>query len=195
MAAARPELERTMQLSGQSWYAVRVKYRMENGVNVILQEKGYEGFLPIYRVRKNWSDRTKSLDLPLFPGYVFCRMGESACGMIITTPGVIQVVAFGKRPYSIPDSEIESIKRIGLFADPRPTTYCAIGQRVRIKEGPLTGVTGILKEMKNGRRFIVSLESIAKSISIEVDESVVCAVDESVVCAVNDNGTQCDGPS
>lgn len=166
------------QFSPQAWYAIQVKYQMEKIVASMLEGKGYEKFLPMYTVRKRWSDRIQSVELPLFPGYIFCRMGETARGMIKSTPGIIQIVAFGGRPYPISDLDIDAMRRISLLGSPHPTSYCTIGQRVRIEHGPLSGITGILKQVRNGHILIVSVDMITKSVSISVDECAVCPAGE-----------------
>src|SRR5271157_5027662 len=74
---------------GNSWYAIRVRSKFENAASVVLNGKGYEAFLPTYRSRRSWSDRVKELDLPLFPGYLFCRFDvRDRLLPILTTPGV-----------------------------------------------------------------------------------------------------------
>src|SRR5450755_3293089 len=106
------------------WYAVRVQGKFENVASVILREKGFEEFLPVYRARRQWSDRVKQLDLPLFPGYLFCRI-EIAAGLlpIVTTPGFLGIVSAGRHPLQISESEIhavQSVVRSGLTAAPYP---------------------------------------------------------------------------
>src|SRR5580704_5645490 len=91
------------------WFAVRVK--------------GFEEFLPLYRDRRRWSDRFKWIELPLFPGYVFCRLDSENRLPILTIPGVLHFVGIGKTPVPIDDSEITAIQMAtgsGLFAEPWP---------------------------------------------------------------------------
>src|SRR5882757_2803627 len=96
----------------ESWFAIQSAPKAEKKVAECLTHKGYRCFLPLYRSQRKWSDRTKVLELPLFPGYVFCRMRKDVSAPIRATPGVIRIVGFGDKPYPIPDSEIESLQQI-----------------------------------------------------------------------------------
>ena len=94
------------------WYALHVRPRFEKHVQTHLEEKGYEVFCPTYSVKRQWSDRVKSLDFPLFPGYVFCRFSVHARLPILVTPGVNQVVGAGKTPIMVDESELMTIRRV-----------------------------------------------------------------------------------
>jgi transcription antitermination factor NusG len=91
-----------------SWYAIRVRSKFERAVSIALSGKGYHEYLPLYRSRRTWSDREKDLDLPLFPGYVFCRFDVQVRLPILTTPGVISIIGMGKIPVAVPDTEIDA---------------------------------------------------------------------------------------
>ena len=80
------------------WYALRIQSRLASFASTTLRGKGYQEFLPLYRSRRRWSDRTKELELPLFPGYLFCQFDVNDRLPILTTPGVIGIVGFGKIP-------------------------------------------------------------------------------------------------
>jgi transcription antitermination factor NusG len=97
--------------SGLSWFALNTRFRYEDYVAKQLGAKGYEILLPVYRCRRRWSDRMKNVDLPLFPGYLFCRFDANDRLPILTTPGMIQVVGFGKTPVPVEESEIVAIQR------------------------------------------------------------------------------------
>ena len=94
------------------WYALRVKPRWESVVAANLRCKGYEPFVPIYRVSRRWSDRVKTIDMPLFSGYLFCRFDLRARLPILITPGVNFIVGAGKIPEPISDAEIEAIRAV-----------------------------------------------------------------------------------
>jgi transcription antitermination factor NusG len=145
-----------------------------------LLNKGYEGFLPLYRQKSRWSDRIKEIQLPLFPGYLFCRFDVNKRLPILITPGVIQVVGIGKTPHPVDESEISALQSIvlsGLQTEPR--SYLNIGQRVRVELGPLSGVEGILTAMKGYSRLVVSVSLLQRSVSVEIDESWVVPVSTS----------------
>src|SRR5690349_21112610 len=124
---------------------MRVKSRTEQLVATMAEHKGYENFLPLYPTKRRWSDRVKTVEQPLFPGYVFCRLNPQHRLPLLTIPGVMHLVGIGKVPAPIEDEEISSIQaalRSGLKIEPWP--YLKVGQRVRLEQGPLAGLEGIL---------------------------------------------------
>ena len=167
----RPEMTATQ------WYGVRTKANHEKTAAAVLDAKGYQQFLPVYRVRRKWSDRTVETSLPLFPGYVFCRFDGRFRMPIESTPGVVSIVGFGGLPAAIPENEIhavESALRSGLAAQPCP--FIREGQRIRVKSGILEGLEGILLKKKSEWRVVVSIEMLQRSLSVEVDPDSISAL-------------------
>jgi transcription antitermination factor NusG len=153
------------------WFALRIKARREKLVAASLRSKGYEEFLPLYHCRRHWSDRIKTLQLPLFPGYVFCRFDLHHRLPILVTPGVMLIVGCAKVPLPVEDSEIAALQAIvksGLKAEPCP--YLRIGQRVRIEQGSLEGLEGILLALKP-QRLVVSVTILQRSVAVEIEET------------------------
>jgi len=136
-----------------------------------LRGKGYEEFLPLYRSRRRWSDRVKQLDLPLFPGYLFCRFDpHDRLLPILTTPGMIGIVGAGRTPIPVPDEEIEAVRRIlrsGLAAQPWP--FLGAGCAVYIERGPLAGLQGVITKADKVDRLIVSVNLLQRSVAVEID--------------------------
>ena len=156
------------------WYAIRVKSKFEAVASAALSGKGYEPFLPLYRSRRRWSDRVKQVNLPLFPGYVFCRFDVGTRLPVLTTPGVISVVGYGREPVAIDEGEIAAVRAIiasGLPAMPWP--FLRTGNRVLIEEGPLGGIEGIVLSMKKECRLIVSVTMLQRSMGVEIDRAWV----------------------
>jgi transcription antitermination factor NusG len=154
----------------RNWYAVRVRPNLEKSVCDFLQTKGLEAFLPTYQEPRNWSDRVKILNLPLFPGYLFCRTNDDRRLPILTTPGVRDIVGFGKTPAPIPEFEIDAVRRfIHCDLKVKPWPFLRIGQKVTIQKGPLSGIEGILQEFKGGCRVVVSISLLQRSIAAELD--------------------------
>ena len=152
------------------WFAVRVKPQAERTVSAMARYKGIDEFLPLYKARRRWSDRFKWVELPLFPGYVFCRLEGESRLPILTIPGVLHFVGIGKIPVPIDDVEIAAIQastQSGLLAEPWP--FLNVGDRVRIEEGPLSGVQGILLEVRKKQRIIVSVSLLKRSMAIEIE--------------------------
>jgi transcription antitermination factor NusG len=154
-----------------SWYALRIRSGLSNVASATLRGKGYEDFLPLYRSRRRWSDRIKELELPLFPGYLFCRFDVGDRLMpILTTPGVIGIVGAGKTPVPVGDEEIEAIRAIlrsGLAAQPWP--FLGIGAKVYVERGPLAGVEGIITNADKAYRLVVSVSLLQRSVAVEID--------------------------
>jgi transcription antitermination factor NusG len=159
---------------GLSWFAVRVRSNFERIAVTHLRERGYEEFAPSHKTERHWSDRKKEVDQFLFPGYVFCRFNPQNRLPVLTAPGVVDVVGWGRVPAPIPDEEIERVRRMvqsGLLVSPWP--YLELGQAVLIERGPLAGMEGILVEVKGRCRLVVSINLLKRSISAEVERSCV----------------------
>src|SRR3972149_4365231 len=118
-----------------------------------LQRRGFEEFLPLFKIRRRWSDRIKELEMPLFCRYVFCRFHAEDRLRVLTTPGVEYVVGTGKVPDPISDDQIaalEAVMKSGAGAQPWP--FLHTGQWVRIEAGTLAGLEGILQGFRGRRR-------------------------------------------
>jgi len=152
------------------WYGIRTRSNHESVAALVLSGKGYDPYLPLYRVRRRRADAIVESEHPLFPGYLFCRFDAKKRLPVLMTSGVISVLGFGKEPAPIPDEEIEAVKavlRSGLPAE--PCAYLREGQRVRVTLGSLDGVEGILVRKKNKSRMVVSVTMLQRSISVEID--------------------------
>jgi transcription antitermination factor NusG len=160
-----------------AWYGVRTRSNYEKVTADMLSAKGYEAYLPIYRARRRWSDRAVERELPLFPGYLFCRFDPMRRLPILTTPGVVSVISNAKVPIPIPEVEISAIRTAIESGFPvTPCAYLKEGQHVRVREGPLEGVEGILIRKKNDWRIVLSVEMLQRSVSIEIDRESVTAI-------------------
>ena len=146
-----------------AWFAVQTRPRWEKFVKHALEGKGFEAFLPSYKSRRRWSDRIKELDLPLFAGYLFCRVSIQERRLaVLTTPGVRQIVGVGGGPIAVSQSEIDAVRAIvtsGLAT--RPWPFVGMGDRVRLRGGSLDGVEGILIATKTRHRLVVSVETLS----------------------------------
>ena len=156
------------------WFAIRVRSQYEKITAVVLRNKGYEEFAPMYRSRRYWSDRVKELDLPLFPGYIFCRFDLLHRLPVLTSPGIVSIVGLGKNPEPVEDQEIARIRAIvnsGALAYPWP--FLRSGQKIAITRGPLSGVEGFLVSFKNQYRLVVSITLLQRSVAAEVDRDSI----------------------
>jgi transcription antitermination factor NusG len=163
-------IENAQDIDRYPWFAVRVRSNHERIAAAHLRERGYEEFSPSWKTERRWSDRTKEIDQFLFPGYVFCRLNPLDRLPVLSAPGVVDLVGFGKIPAPVPDQEIETVRRMvqsGLFVMPWP--FLELGHRILIERGPLAGVEGILDEVKGKCRLVVSVQLLQRSVSAEVD--------------------------
>jgi transcription antitermination factor NusG len=152
------------------WYAVHVQSRFEAVASATLRAKGYEEFLPLYRSVRRWSDRRKQLDLPLFPGYLFCRFDADRMLPILTTPGVVRILSAGKKPIPVAEDEIASVRRILASGYPaQPWPFLAIGSKVYLNGGPLAGLHGIVTSTDKNYRLVVSVGILQRSVAVEID--------------------------
>ena len=152
------------------WYALCVRPRYEKLANLMLTNKGYETLLPLYKCRRRRPDRYREIQLPMFPGYLFCQFDPNVRLPILTTPGVLHVVGSGRAPIPIDRVELEAVRHLAdseLLAEPHP--YLEVGQKVYIQEGPLVGTVGILLAKKNSHRLIVSVTLLRRAVAVEID--------------------------
>ena len=160
--------------SREQWYALALRTRFEKVVALHLRGKGYEAYLPTYRSRRHWSDRIKEIELPLFPGYIFCKFDVTDRLPVLVIPGVRSIVSFGGEPMPVPETEIISVQRIvnsGLHYGPWPGIHAS--QTVRVKEGPLRGLEGTVTRVKENYHLIVSINMLRRSVSVEIDRACV----------------------
>lgn len=153
------------------WYAAYTSSNRENSVAEQLARRSVEHFLPVYQAVHQWKDRRVRLNLPLFPGYVFVRIALRDRLQVLQIPGVANLVGFNGTPAPLPQEQIDTLRTglaCGACAEPHP--YLAVGHRVFVKTGPFAGMEGFLVRRKNRKRFVISLDSILRSLAVEVDE-------------------------
>jgi transcription antitermination factor NusG len=156
------------------WYALYVRSRHEKVVEGGLKGKGYTAFSPFYRTKRKRVDRIASVDVPLFPGYVFCLFDSNKRLPILTTPGIVGIVGPGNRPEPVDDAEIASIRTLALSGRPvQPWPFLRSGQRVRLQSGPLLGAEGIFLRVKDDYHLVVSITLLQRSVSVVVDKDAV----------------------
>ncbi|MSO55845.1 MAG: UpxY family transcription antiterminator [Acidobacteria bacterium] len=159
---------------GVDWYAIWTRSRHEHVVRDQISRKSYEAFLPTITRWSRWKDRKKKIDWPLFPGYCFARFDPAEAVGILKCTGVVNIVSFEGKPASIPEDEIESIRRLvtsELQYDPCPLIH--EGMMVEVKHGALKGVIGRLVRKGAHARLILSVELIGQGVSVEVDAADV----------------------
>ena len=152
------------------WFAILAKSGREKSASLLLESGGYECYVPTSKYRRHWSDRIKEIELPLFPGYFFCRMNPVNRLPVLITPGVIQIVGVGRTPIPVEEEEIAAIQRVGKSGlATMPWPYLEVGHVARIEEGPLRGLTGIVVKIKSGMKLVLSVSLLQRSVAVEID--------------------------
>ena len=151
------------------WFALYVRSRFEKRVDEQLSRAGVESFLPLVEETHVWSDRRKRVLAPLFPGYVFVRTDLKDRVAILQTDGVVRFVSIGNQVSRVPDNQIEWVKiLIGQPDKIHRAEYVSVGERVRVIAGVFRGMEGTISQVKGSTRVVISLDTIAQAVSIDV---------------------------
>jgi transcription antitermination factor NusG len=186
--ASRPVLDRVPDgLFSPKWFAVYLSPRHEKRVALHMDLREIEHYLPLYRAHHKWSDGSKvTLDLPLFPGYIFARIKQTERVRVLEVPGVLALVGgTAREPMPLPESEIDALRDGLLARHAEPHPLLTVGQRVRIRSGALCGMEGVVVRKKNSLRVVLTMDLIMESIAVEVDGSELEQVGSNVRNAYN----------
>ena len=171
-----PPVEMSAKVTSDSrWFALYTTCRHEKRIAQHLSLRAIEHYLPLYQSDRKWRDGSRvTLDLPLFPGYIFVRIERSQRVSVLSVPGALAVVG-GTRgePAPLPDRAIEALKA-GLEehrVEPHP--LLRVGQLVHVRSGAFAGMQGIVVRKKSGFRVVLTLEQIMQSVAVELNESDV----------------------
>lgn len=152
------------------WYAVYTRSRHEKSVADQLRYKQIEMFLPLCEMMRRWKNGDHRVQLPLFPGYTFVHIALKDRLHVLNIPGVVRLVGFDGTPVPLADEDVESLRRVlSCSAKVAPHPYLAVGRRVRITAGPLTGLEGILVRKKGDFQVVLSIDLIQRSVLVHVD--------------------------
>jgi len=158
----------------RKWFAVITTPRHEKAAFRNLDFGGIETFLPTYESSRVWKNRQKvTVELPLFPSYLFVRIDRAERSRVLGTPGVRQLVGNSREALSLADREIEFLRSSILEKKAEPYADLIEGQRVRIKCGPMQGVEGWLVRKSSGWRFVLTVQLIRHQVAVEVDASML----------------------
>ena len=173
-----------IDFDAKHWHALYVRSRSERKVMTQLEEMGVEAYLPLIIRIKQWSDRRKKIEEPLFKSYVFVHSSLRQYYDILNVYGVVRFVTFEHKAVIVPDSQIVAIKK--YIDDPLEDEHVMdknddlqVGQRVRITNGPLQGLMGRLVCVNNKRRLVVYIESVGQVVPVSIARAKVEPVEES----------------
>lgn len=171
-----------MNKERKRWFAVYTKSRWEKKVYQLLQEKGIEAYCPLNKIRRQWSDRVKTIEEPLFKSYVFVRIAEDDMTPVRMTNGVVNFVYWLGKPAVIRDREIETIRKFlneyeHLEVQP---IELEVSDRVVVEEGLfMQQEATVLKVMR--KKVLLRIESLGYSIVAQVRPQSVSLVSKKQV--------------
>jgi transcription antitermination factor NusG len=166
---ALPEFSSSPTIS-TGWFALYTSSRREKHVSKLLAERKIENFLPLYQAKREWKKRKPvTLELPLFPNYLFVRAGQKTS--FLNVPGVLSIVGSKCQPWPLESHEIEAFRCAVDVCKLEPHPNLAVGERVRIRSGALAGMEGVLLRKKSRLRVILTIEVIQSSVAVEIKEA------------------------
>jgi transcription antitermination factor NusG len=154
------------------WYALYVKSRHEFTTANELQRKCVETFLPSVTKLRQWKDRRKPVEFPLFPGYLFVHVSPSPDDVlnVLKTRGAVSFISLVPgNPTPVSLTEIESLKLLiesGADIDIHPLLQEGMG--VRVKRGPLKSAEGVLRKKEDNDIFVVNIDILGRSVSVKI---------------------------
>ena len=156
------------------WYALYTRSRHEKRVDAALRERSFEAYLPLVARLRQWHDRKKVIEFPMFPSYVFARTSLRDLPAALSTPGVATVIRFDGRPVAISSEEMANVRRFAealgeAGTDAHLCPLVSVGQRVRVVSGPFAGVEGTVLEQRARRATIqVGIGAIQQALRVEL---------------------------
>lgn len=160
------------------WFAVYTAARHEKRIAQYFREREIQHFLPLYQAARRWKNGLRvTVELPLFPNYIFACVDRRGRGRVVSVPGVLAIVG-GHSPVPLLASEIEALRTGVNSRKLEPHPYLVAGQKVRIKSGCLAGLRGVLLQGNNRTRAVITIEQIMRSVAVEVKNDEVELVSE-----------------
>ena len=156
------------------WYAVYTHSRAEKKVSAFLKELGVEQYLPLVKTLRQWSDRKKLVNLPLFRSYIFVRVNNQDYTKVLTVPGVVCYVSIAGKKVPIPDFQIDAVRvYLGEMELKSSMEFFSEGDEIEVAYGPLRGLKGTLIEVKNTHKLMVRVDAINQSLTLTLPHNLV----------------------
>lgn len=157
-------------MAEKKWYVVYSKPRWEKKVDTALINKGIESWCPIQKIQKQWTDRKKIIEEPIFRSYVFVHLNESEKYEVLITPGVLNFVYYLREPAVVREDEIELLKKFLLEKDVKFEIISSEGfkqnTKVRISHGVFIDKEGTV--LRDGKKKVyVQIESLGQLMVVE----------------------------
>lgn len=157
------------------WYAIYTRSRNEKKVAHELMTRGVEVYLPMIKTLKQWSDRKKWVEEPLFKSYLFVRIFGKDYLEVLQTRGVVRFITFRKERVPIPDEQIEAVRAYLDEPDPISISESCFepGEHVEVTRGNLKGLTGTMVKVRGKHRVIIEIEVINEKLFLNIPRSFI----------------------
>ena len=165
--------QNTMPSSEKNWYAVYTKPRNEKKAYELLVESGVDAYLPLVKTLKQWSDRRKWVEEPLFKSYLFVNIDKKEYYKVLNTDGVVRFITFEGKAVPIPPNQIEAIKQFISDGEELPDNIqeFEVGDEVEVIRGAMTGLHGRLISVKKKQKVKIEIEAVAQAIYLSIPKS------------------------
>lgn len=152
------------------WHVLYTRARSEKKVNEYLERRGFTTYLPLQKVRKQWSDRKKWVQEPLFRSYLFVKILRKEYFDVLMAPGAVKYVYFEGKPAIVPEKQINDLRQLIEHQVPieQVTPIVHKGDRVRITRGPMMDVEGVMHDTQSGKKVIIQIEGLEQALAITV---------------------------
>ena len=158
-----------MSTPDKRWHVIYTRARSEKKIHERLQRIGIDSYLPLQKVRKQWSDRKKWVHEPLFRSYLFVKITPSEYQTVLMVEGVVKYVYFEGKPAIVQEKQMEDLRRLvnnEILMEFAPMVHK--GDRVAIRTGPMAGVEGILQDFQGEKRVILQINGLEQALAIMV---------------------------
>lgn len=173
---SKEEFENHLDAAEPRWFAIYTRYKCEKQAFQQLVKKGVAVYLPLQKHTRRYTRKIRIVELPLISCYLFVRITKADYVKVLETENVQGFVRFSQNLISIPEHEINLMKRIlgeGWEVQAEKTTFVA-GDEVEIAVGNLMGMKGVLVEAEeNKTQVLVELERLGYTLRISVDKSIL----------------------
>jgi transcription antitermination factor NusG len=169
-------LEKTKQAVDKQWFAIYTRSRNEKKVVAGLLEQGHEAWVPLMKTMRQWSDRKKVVEVPLFNSYIFIRAHLSNIRSIISkSDGAVYVISFSGQPAAIPDKQIEDLKLLLGSSEKFEVSSSEFkyGDKVEVTRGSLRGLQGVFVQLKGQKRILMHIDAINQKLLIDINPAFV----------------------
>lgn len=163
----------------KKWIAVYTRSRYEKKLADHLTQKGFTTYLPLMKTLRQWSDRKRWVEVPLFRSYVFVNIEIANYRKVLGATGAVYIVKFEGQPAVIPDRQIDILKAL-LDTSTNfelSTEEFICGDHIEVTHGPLLGFQGTFVEYKGKKRVLMSIEAVGQSLLIEIAPGWVCRLE------------------